>query len=1071
MPIDYSLPEPTMAIGRGMQLGTALNQMDQARRDKEAVAEAQKRMVADLSAILAKGTPTASDYAALTIKYPHMNKQFEQAWGMLNEEQKTNRVGQVSEVYAALEAGEVGIAQDLLETQALAAENSGDVRSARAARTLAEIVNLNPDTAKTSVALRLSSMMGPDKFTETFTKLEADRRARQLEESDMTAAEAKAFKAAVDADFAESQSALDLQKKGWDITKIQNDIAVSKENQKIAALNAQLKREQNELKRDELQAKLVEMQRNRDEAVRKKVADAESARGNIDNMVNNVDRILQLPAGAINDAVGAWDGSWVGGVIDAFDEDVQNFKALMENLDAQAFLAQVPQMKGLGALSENEGKKLGAALQSFNTKQSEEQFLANLKETQRLMLKARENLALRYGIPDTIPDTPAVETSPEDIQALLAKYGTQQMATLAELELAFVNADKAGDADAARRLAIIIKREYARQEADPIVELESELPPGVPRGPVEIRRDVEVPGTTIPKEESGFLDKVTGTGEAALTIASSIPATLVGNIEGVATELATGDFGEGTAEKIAKERAQKMTFAPRTEAGQEALKTVAEVAEPFAGLPPVMGPATNIGGTAQFVKEGAKQTGRRLATPVKTVASEVSEKALEILQRGKPKPTATRAASTVGAQAIDVATLRQLDAEGLPVPIKLTEGQKKRDFETQRFERETAKLPEEGAPIRERFEQQNLQLQQNLDEFIDATGAQLTDLRGVGEIVDKALRNRAARDKIRIRSLYKEAEKAGEMEAPVSLENFIRHLDESAPEAEVANVLKAVRAKAIQLGAATEGPDGQLVPKAVSLKDAELLRRSINNATNAEPTNIRQAAIMKKLIDETTAGLGGDKYRKARAARAKYAQDYENVGLVKNLLGLKRGTEDRAIALEDVLRKSILEPSASLDSVRQLRRLLQTKSGVEGKQAWKELQGATLHHIQEQMTKGVTTNQRGDRIVSAAQLDRVITALDKTGKLDFVFGKKGAEQLRTINDVAKTVLTSPPGTVNTSNTATVLAGLMDVALAGTTGVPAPVATSFKLLTGKIKDAKLKARIKKTLGEQYGRTLG
>ena len=116
------------------------------------------------------------------------------------------------------------------------------------------------------------------------------------------------------------------------------------------------------------------------------------------------------------------------------------------------------------------------------------------------------------------------------------------------------------------------------------------------------------------------------------------------------------------------------------------------------------------------------------------------------------------------------------------------------------------------------------------------------------------------------------------------------------------------------------------------------------------------------------------------------------------------------------------------------------------------------------MLKGVTTNQRGDRIVSPAQLDRAVTNLDKTGKLDFIFGKKGAEQLRTINDVAKTVLTAPPGAVNTSNTATVLAGLMDVALTGTTGVPAPVATSFKFLTGQIKDARLKARIKQSLGE-------
>jgi len=175
----------------------------------------------------------------------------------------------------------------------------------------------------------------------------------------------------------------------------------------------------------------------------------------------------------------------------------------------------------------------------------------------------------------------------------------------------------------------------------------------------------------------------------------------------------------------------------------------------------------------------------------------------------------------------------------------------------------------------------------------------------------------------------------------------------------------------------------------MSLKEAESVRRFINrNVNDADPNDVRIASALKREIDAATESAGGNKYKQARRARAKYAQDYENVSLVRNLTGLKRGSADRAIALEDVLRKSILEPSASLDSVRQVRRLLQTKAGDEGVQAWKELQGATLRHIQDQMTKGVTTNQRGDRVVSAAQLDRVLAKLDQSGKLDFIFGNR-----------------------------------------------------------------------------------
>lgn len=644
------------------------------------------------------------------------------------------------------------------------------------------------------------------------------------------------------------------------------------------------------------------------------------------------------------------------------------------------------------------------------------------------------------------------------------------MATLSQLETAFVNADKAGDAEAARRLAKVISTEYARREADPnIAELEQ----------IPNYGESEVPGTTVQEPEPTIGEQIKGVGETGLTLLTGATGGTLGmiggTVEGIVEEIIAGEFGSYEAadriEQLAMERAQALTYAPRTETGQEYTQETGEALAPLAAIPP-LAETQMLANVASRVPVRAVAN-QRIVQPTaqqlqrtRAVAQEISKRVRERLPGLKTQPGETQTPGTgtsAGAQAVDKAVLRQSQADELPVPIKLTEGQKTRGFEQQRFEREVAKLPEEGAPLRERFSEQNLQLQQNLDEFIDIAGAELTDLRGVGEIVDKSLRTRAAKDKVKIRSLYKQAEKAGELEAPVTLNQLVRHLDESAPEAEVANVLKAVKAKAIQLGALAEGPNGELVPQPISLQKAELLRRSINSATNAEPTNIRQAQIMKGLLDEETAGLGGDLYKKARAARAKYASDYENIGLVRQLLNTKRGSDDRAIAMEDVLRKSIIAPSTSLDTVKQLRRLLQTEGEV-GKQAWKELQGGTLRYIKDEALKSVSTDQAGNRIISPSQLDRVITQLDKTGKLDFVFGKKGAEQIRVVNDVAQDILTSPPGAVNTSNTATVLAGLLDVAMTGATGVPAPIASGFRFLTDSIKDAKLKARVKKALGE-------
>lgn len=638
------------------------------------------------------------------------------------------------------------------------------------------------------------------------------------------------------------------------------------------------------------------------------------------------------------------------------------------------------------------------------------------------------------------------------------------MATLQQLETALINADKAGDQDAARKIAAVLQR----NRSDPMNQV-----PGT-----------VVPETAIQQPEPTMGQNIIGAGETALALGTGATAgglgMIGGTLKGLAEQLLSGQFGTQQAadavEQAATAGAEALTYAPRTQAGQEQTAAVGEALAPLAALAPFAGEVGAIGRGAKAAVPAASSAAALAPAAVRDAAGAVvaplKRGAAAITDAIRPPSAEVQAgiapgpggAQSAGAAAVEAGTLRQAKANELPVPIKLTEGQKNRsDFGQQRFEGEIAKNAEMGAPIRERHAQQNAQLQQNLDAFIDATGGTAPDLRTVGQSVDKALRSRVAQGKTRIRALYKEAEKSGEMEAPVKLKGIVDHLVENAPEAEVANVLKAARAKAIQLGVAREGESGALIATPVSLKNAELFRRSINSATNAEPTNIRQAAIMKGLIDDETAGAGGQAYKKARAERARFARDYENVGLVKNLIGKKGRSNDRAIALEDVLNRSIVGASASLDDVRQIRKLLQTE-GAQGQQAWKDLQGATLQHIKDAATNNVARNQSGDAIVSAAGLDRAVKNLDKGGKLDFVFGKKGAEQIRTINDVAKDVLTTVPGAVNTSNTATVLAAMLDTGLTVSLGgIPAPIASGLRVAISRIQDRKTRARVQKALG--------
>lgn len=112
------------------------------------------------------------------------------------------------------------------------------------------------------------------------------------------------------------------------------------------------------------------------------------------------------------------------------------------------------------------------------------------------------------------------------------------------------------------------------------------------------------------------------------------------------------------------------------------------------------------------------------------------------------------------------------------------------------------------------------------------------------------------------------------------------------------------------------------------------------------------------------------------------------------------------------------------------RRALLT-AGDEGKQAWKDIQGQTLQEIKDASTAGVATDAQGNQMISPAALNKAINKLDKEGKLEYIFGPQGAEKLRAVNELSKTLFTVPSSAaINYSNTAATLTAALDIALSG-----------------------------------------
>ena len=601
--------------------------------------------------------------------------------------------------------------------------------------------------------------------------------------------------------------------------------------------------------------------------------------------------------------------------------------------------------------------------------------------------------------------------------------------------------------------------------------------------------------------------RAVGAAEAGLNVATGATGGAVGMIggtlKGLAEQILAGKFGTADAarmvEQSAAEGAQALTYQPRTEQGQEQAAAVGQVMQSLVPLAPLTGnmaPAARAGGAAPAAvtaRAAAAGTARDVVGAVAPRAAEAAagaadaavaagikgaqrvgqlaresttlpRRALEALRR-EPEATAPTPGTmgSVGAAGTDMAMQRRTTAEalGFTGDAALTKGQATRDAAQLKFETETAKIPDAGSPLRQRVVQQNAQILQNFDHWVDETGARAPTLRAVGAAVDEALVKQSAADKARVRAAYVAAEKAGELEAPVTLAGVVQHLNEAAPEAATAPLLNVGRSLAVKLGLAAEGADGVLVPQPVTLKTAERFRQAINRATDFEPTNVRQATIIKGLTDEATAGLGGDLYRSARAQRARFAQNYEDRAVIAKLLNNKRGTADRQVALEDVHQHTILK--GSLDDVRNVRRVLQ-RSGEDGQQAWRELQGATAQWIRDEAFGNVATDSAGNRVVSPAALDKAIRSLDSDGKLDFVLGKEGAQRMRDIRDLSQYVRTVPPeAAVNTSNTAmTLLAAFGDVGLVGMSGAPVPVVSMVRYVRQVVKDRALRKRIEDAL---------
>jgi len=461
---------------------------------------------------------------------------------------------------------------------------------------------------------------------------------------------------------------------------------------------------------------------------------------------------------------------------------------------------------------------------------------------------------------------------------------------------------------------------------------------------------------------------------------------------------------------------------------------------PDGGVPPAGG----MGGAPEsMAPQGAMPAGGAPAQTMGAMADETFT----------PTTTSFRGG---GAEGTSLTSQRINQAEGLPVPVSLTSGAATRDAEQLAFEKEQI-FGALGGPLRKRADENNLQVLENFDRFIDQTGATATEnIADSGNAVIKALSNgyQAAKNKVNV--AYKRAEASEGAQEPVDyaeLKAFIDGQDEATKE--LAPVLKSV-----QQQIAKNDPDGT---GQITVATMENIRKLITkNAQQGTPSSV-YGGEMKGIIDSLTAGKGGELYDKARKLRIEQARKFENRAIVARLVSNVKNMDDPKVAADEVFKKSIMNESP--EDIKFLRQTLRTL-GPEGRQAWSELQGATVRDIARKATTNSRLTADNLPVISAAGLNKAIQALEGNGRLDVIFTPKMAQQLRDLRDVVMYVNTVPPGTsINSSGTARTLAAMIGEGGATawmTGGIPLPILSGMKLIRNQIKDAKIKKQITRSL---------
>ena len=381
------IPNPVDAVSQSMANGFNMAaSVDKAQQQREQVAiqkAQQSKMNSDLQYL--SNNPSPENYSKVMTLYPQLSENLKRSYETMDDGKKKTTLSLASQSYAALMNNQPEVAKQVLNDAATAYENSGQTKDAGVLRGYAKMVENNPNAARTSIGMLMAST-NPDKFADIYGKLGDESRASEMQPLEMAKTEAETAKInaeAGDIPLAAADRAQGVINQGNKI-EYDNQYNFDKLGQDQQQFLASL-----EQKDRILATKMAAVKK---ETSTQKVERLEKAQSFATAAVN-ASSTAKLAAELINDYKKLSDASGAG-VWNAAMRNIPgtaeyDFARRVETLKSQAFLIGAQNLKGLGAMTEIEGKKATDALGNLDLSQNTKQVAMQLAD----IAKAANNVA------------------------------------------------------------------------------------------------------------------------------------------------------------------------------------------------------------------------------------------------------------------------------------------------------------------------------------------------------------------------------------------------------------------------------------------------------------------------------------------------------------------------------------------------------------------------------------------------------------------------------------------------------------------------------------------------------